>query len=58
MAVFVMCKEGEGLQEPPGDIGIIIEGVEVLNGLTSVTSASRFGLCSQPSLPKTSSFHF
>ncbi|KAI3355672.1 hypothetical protein L3Q82_004269 [Scortum barcoo] len=29
-AVFVIRKEGEGLQEPPADIGIVIEGVEVL----------------------------
>ncbi|AWP18314.1 putative sterile alpha motif domain-containing protein 3-like [Scophthalmus maximus] len=28
MAVFVIRKEGEGLQEPPEDIGIVIEGVE------------------------------
>ncbi|KAF3860054.1 hypothetical protein F7725_000309 [Dissostichus mawsoni] len=28
MAVFVIRKEGEGLQEPLADIGIIIEGVE------------------------------
>ncbi|XP_047184123.1 uncharacterized protein si:ch73-321d9.2 [Scophthalmus maximus] len=39
MAVFVIRKEGEGLQEPPEDIGIVIEGVEVLNQLTSVASA-------------------
>uniref|UniRef100_A0A3Q2GRN9 Uncharacterized protein n=1 Tax=Cyprinodon variegatus TaxID=28743 RepID=A0A3Q2GRN9_CYPVA len=38
MAVFVIRKEGEGLQEPPPDI-IIIEGVQELNGLTSVASA-------------------
>ncbi|KAM7406560.1 hypothetical protein PAMP_000931 [Pampus punctatissimus] len=30
MAVFVIRKEGEGLQEPPEDIGIVIEGVELL----------------------------
>lgn len=39
MAVFVIRKEGEGLQEPPEDIGIVIEGVEVLHELTSVASA-------------------
>ncbi|KAI3357901.1 hypothetical protein L3Q82_016289 [Scortum barcoo] len=38
-AVFVIRKEGEGLQEPPADIGIVIEGVEVLHDLTSVASA-------------------
>ncbi|KAI4786606.1 hypothetical protein KUCAC02_037009, partial [Chaenocephalus aceratus] len=32
MGVFVIRKEGEGLQEPPADIGII---VEVLNELPS-----------------------
>ncbi|XP_076743317.1 uncharacterized protein LOC112435253 [Maylandia zebra] len=39
MAVYVIRKEGEGLQEPPEDIGIVIEGVEVLHELTSVASA-------------------
>ena len=39
MAVFVIRKEGEGLQQPPEDIGIVIEGVEVLHELTSVASA-------------------
>uniref|UniRef100_A0A3Q2C765 Uncharacterized protein n=1 Tax=Cyprinodon variegatus TaxID=28743 RepID=A0A3Q2C765_CYPVA len=39
MAVFVIRKEGEGLKEPPEDIGIVIEGVEVLHDLTSVASA-------------------
>ncbi|XP_066529235.1 uncharacterized protein [Hoplias malabaricus] len=39
MAVFVIQKEGEGLKEPPEDIGIVIEGVEVLHDLTSVASA-------------------
>lgn len=39
MAVFVIRKEGEGLQEPPEDIGIVIEGMAVLNNLTSVASA-------------------
>ncbi|KAI3375793.1 hypothetical protein L3Q82_003743 [Scortum barcoo] len=38
-AVFVIRKEGEGLQEPPADIGIVIEGMEVLHDLTSVASA-------------------
>uniref|UniRef100_A0A3B5QX17 Uncharacterized LOC111611868 n=2 Tax=Xiphophorus maculatus TaxID=8083 RepID=A0A3B5QX17_XIPMA len=39
MAMFVIRKEGEGLKEPPEDIGIVIEGVEVLQDLTSVASA-------------------
>ncbi|XP_060776399.1 uncharacterized protein LOC132885891 isoform X2 [Neoarius graeffei] len=38
MTVFVIWKEGEGVWEQPEDIGIVIEGVEVLNELTSVTS--------------------
>ena len=39
MAVFVILKEQEGLQEPPKDIGIVTEGVEVLYELTLVASA-------------------
>uniref|UniRef100_A0A3Q1CP04 Uncharacterized protein n=1 Tax=Amphiprion ocellaris TaxID=80972 RepID=A0A3Q1CP04_AMPOC len=39
MAVFVIRKEGEGLQEPPEDNGIVIDGTEVLHELTSVASA-------------------
>lgn len=39
MAVFVIRKEGEELEELPENIGIVIEGVELLNGLTSVASA-------------------
>uniref|UniRef100_A0A3Q1D0P6 Uncharacterized protein n=1 Tax=Amphiprion ocellaris TaxID=80972 RepID=A0A3Q1D0P6_AMPOC len=39
VAVFVIRKEGEGLQEPPEDIGIVIDGTEVLHELTSVASA-------------------
>ncbi|KAK5621389.1 hypothetical protein CRENBAI_007612 [Crenichthys baileyi] len=39
MAVFVIRKEGEGLKEPPEDIGIVIEGVDGLHDLTSVASA-------------------
>ena len=39
MAVFVIRKDGEGLQEPPEDIGIVIEGVPVLNELNSAASA-------------------
>lgn len=41
MAVFVIRKEGEGLQEPPEDIGIVIEGAlhVVLHELTLVASA-------------------
>ena len=40
MTVFVILKEGEGPQEPPEDIGIVMEGVEVLHGLNLVASAS------------------
>ncbi|XP_053351506.1 uncharacterized protein LOC128521020 [Clarias gariepinus] len=39
MGVFVIRKQGEGPQEPPENIGIVIEGVEVLNELNSVASA-------------------
>uniref|UniRef100_A0A3P9PZM0 Uncharacterized protein n=1 Tax=Poecilia reticulata TaxID=8081 RepID=A0A3P9PZM0_POERE len=39
LAVFVIREEGEGLKESPEDIGIVIEGVEVLHDLTSVASA-------------------
>ena len=39
VAVFVIRKDGEGLQEPPEDIGIVIKGMKVLHGLTSVASA-------------------
>ncbi|XP_048857981.1 uncharacterized protein LOC125725256 [Brienomyrus brachyistius] len=39
MGVFVIRKEGEGPQEPAEKIGIVIEGVEVLNELNSVASA-------------------
>ncbi|KAM9859588.1 uncharacterized protein ACBR49_011427 isoform 1-T2 [Aulostomus maculatus] len=39
MAVFVIRKKGEGLQQPPEDIGIVIEGMEVLHELTSFASA-------------------
>lgn len=39
MAVFVIRKEGVGQQEPPADIGIVIDGVEVLHELKSVASA-------------------
>ncbi|CAB1440343.1 unnamed protein product [Pleuronectes platessa] len=39
MAVVVIRKLGQGGQEPPEDISIIIEGVEVLSGLNSVASA-------------------
>ena len=35
----VCRKVGERPQEPPEDIGIVIEGVKVLHGLTSVASA-------------------
>ncbi|KAK7916387.1 hypothetical protein WMY93_012148 [Mugilogobius chulae] len=39
MAVFVIHTEVHCLEEPPVDIGVVIEGVEVLNGLSSVASA-------------------
>uniref|UniRef100_A0A672JNF0 Uncharacterized protein n=1 Tax=Salarias fasciatus TaxID=181472 RepID=A0A672JNF0_SALFA len=39
IAVFVIRKEGDGLQEPPEDIGIVTEGIELLHHLTSVASA-------------------
>ena len=39
VAVFAIPKIGEGLQEPPEDVGIVNEGVEVVHGLTSVASA-------------------
>lgn len=39
MVVYVIQKEEEEHHEPPADIGIIIEGVKVLNELPSVTSA-------------------
>ncbi|KAL7859520.1 hypothetical protein SRHO_G00146670 [Serrasalmus rhombeus] len=39
MAVFAIRREGEGLQEPPEDIGVVTEGVEGLHELTSVASA-------------------
>ena len=45
MVVFVIRKEGEGLQEPPEDIANVIEGVEVLHELTSVASACALLLC-------------
>ncbi|KAK7880617.1 hypothetical protein WMY93_032746 [Mugilogobius chulae] len=39
MAVFVIRTEVHCLEELPVDIGVVIEGVEVLNGLSSVASA-------------------
>lgn len=46
MAVFVF-RENPSLAEQPRDIGVIIDGVEVLNGLPSVTAGvvMLFGLC-------------
>ena len=38
-AVLIIWKELQGLQEPPEDTGIVIEGAEVLNELIPVTSA-------------------
>ncbi|KAL6483828.1 hypothetical protein MHYP_G00087000 [Metynnis hypsauchen] len=62
MAVFAIRREGEGLQEPPEDIGIVIEGMEVLHELTSVTSACALLLgliyVLNPAYPKPLSFHF
>lgn len=45
MAVFVIREEGDSLQ-PPHDIGIVIEGVKVLNRLPSFAHACAllFGL--------------
>lgn len=45
MAVFVFREEADSLQ-PPLEIGIVIEGVKVLNGLPSVAHACAmlFGL--------------
>uniref|UniRef100_A0A9J8BEY5 Uncharacterized protein n=1 Tax=Cyprinus carpio carpio TaxID=630221 RepID=A0A9J8BEY5_CYPCA len=45
MAVFVIREEGDSLQ-PPHDIGVVIEGVKVLNRLPSVAHACAmlFGL--------------
>ena len=39
MAVFIIRKDEGGPLEPADDIGIVIEGVDVLHGLTSVASA-------------------
>lgn len=39
MAVYVIRKEGGEHHEPPADIGVVIEGVKVLNELPSFTSA-------------------
>ncbi len=39
MAVSIIRKDEEALQEPPEDTGVATEGVEVLNKLTSVASA-------------------
>lgn len=60
MAVFVIRKEAEGLQEPPEDIGIVIEGVEVLHELTLVASAcvTPLGLIYALNLANTKHFRF
>ncbi|XP_029302698.1 uncharacterized protein LOC115018037 [Cottoperca gobio] len=60
MAVFVIRKEGEGLQEPPDDIGIVIEGVALLHGLTSVASACALllGLIYALNLAYSKTLHF
>uniref|UniRef100_A0A3B1IFF3 Uncharacterized protein n=1 Tax=Astyanax mexicanus TaxID=7994 RepID=A0A3B1IFF3_ASTMX len=39
IAVFVIRRGGGGAQEPPEDVGIVIEGVTVLHELSSVASA-------------------
>ena len=54
MAIFVFRKEGEELFHTPEDVGIIIEGVEVLNQLTSFASACAVLSCvhSEPELSK------
>ncbi len=39
MAVSIIRKDKEALQEPPEDTGVATEGVEVVNKLTSVASA-------------------
>lgn len=39
MVIFVIRKDGEGEQEPPEDVGIVVEGVEALHELSSVSSA-------------------
>ena len=38
MAIFIVRKDGDPLRHPE-DIGVVIEGVEVLNNLASVASA-------------------
>ncbi|KAI4901718.1 hypothetical protein NFI96_000203 [Prochilodus magdalenae] len=47
IAVFVIRREGDGLQEPPEDIGLVIEGVTVLRELSSVASACALLLASE-----------
>jgi hypothetical protein len=39
MAVYVIWKEGGEHHEPPADIGVVIEGVKVLNELPLFTAA-------------------
>ncbi|KAL6481181.1 hypothetical protein MHYP_G00092610 [Metynnis hypsauchen] len=55
MAVFAPRREVEGLQEPPEDTGVVIEGVEVARtdlSHLSLSPASRFDVCTQPAHPK------
>ena len=46
MGVYVMQKEGAEPGDDPEDIGVLIEGVEVLSGLgdTAIACALLFGL--------------
>lgn len=44
MAVFVIGKERERLLHPPEDIGIVIEGVEVVNEFSCICLCLTFGL--------------
>ena len=54
LTIFVFRKEGEELFHTPEDVGIIVEGVEVLNQLTSFASACAVLSCvhSEPELSK------
>jgi hypothetical protein len=56
MGVFVIGKEGERLLHPPEDIGIVIEGVEVVNEFRRIRLCHTFGL--QLGLSKATPFHF
>ncbi|KAF0032198.1 hypothetical protein F2P81_014488 [Scophthalmus maximus] len=59
MAVFVIRKEGEGLQEPPEDIGIVIEALKRSFEIEDVDDIPSFSSTSPISTPITpSSSHF